>query len=460
MALTASLLVFPSALSGVHAPSGKSSRSEGNRSGPLTAEELKLAQVAWKYFVNNTQSATGLANAVDKYPSTTMWDTASYIGGMVSAYELGVITKNEFDKRMTSLLATLNRIVFFQNELPNKAYNTLTGEKVDYANKAGEIGYSALDLGRLLIWLKIVKERFPNHSNAVDNFVLRWKFCNVVDDRGTLYGAALSKSQPVYVQEGRLGYEEYGAKGFQLWGFNTDLASRSEPYVVVPMLGIDVPYDKRDPRELGAHNYVVSESYVLDGIELGWDLVSDRADGPHAHSDAKVADFAQRIYHVQKNRYNATGIVTARSEHQLAGAPYFVYDTIYSDGFPWNTITDDGKYVPASAAIALKAAFGLWTLWDDDYTDLLFETVSEQYDPDRGFYEGIFENGSGVINTFTANNNGIILETLLFKAKGKLLHFSARPNMWDVALRNEFDGTDKCRPNRRGDCHCTKQASN
>ena len=50
-----------------------------------------MAQVAWKYFENNTQPETGLANAVDKYPSTTMWDTASYLGALVSAYELGII---------------------------------------------------------------------------------------------------------------------------------------------------------------------------------------------------------------------------------------------------------------------------------------------------------------------------------------------------------------------------------
>ena len=35
-----------------------------------------MARRAWKYNKSNTQ-ATGLANAVNAYPSTTMWDTAS-----------------------------------------------------------------------------------------------------------------------------------------------------------------------------------------------------------------------------------------------------------------------------------------------------------------------------------------------------------------------------------------------
>jgi hypothetical protein len=434
----------------------KSEPALSNRISPLTAEEQKLATIAWKYFENNTQPETGLVNAVDKYPSTTMWDAASYLGGLVSAVELGIISKNEFDRRMTSLLKTLNSLEFFRDELPNKVYNTKTGQKVDYTNKPGEIGYSALDLGRFLIWLKIIKERYPSHSNGIDNFVMRWKFCNVVDSCGTLYGAVLLKGQPQYLQEGRLGYEEYSAKGFQLWGFRTDLASRPEPYSVVPILGVDVPYDTRDPREFGAHNYVVSESYILDGIEFDWDLTSDRDADPHPHSDGLTAEFARRIYQVQKNRYNASGKLTARSEHQLATAPYFVYDTIYSDGYPWNTITDEGKFAPTHAAVSLKAAIGMWVLWKDDYTDVLFEAISNLYDPDRGFYEGLYENGNGFINTFTANTNGIILEELLFKAQGKLLRFGNRPNVWDAAMRDEFQGRAQCMPQHRAACSTAK----
>jgi hypothetical protein len=89
----------------------------------------------------------GLVNAVNKYPSTTMWDSASYLAAMTAARELGIIDKAEFDRRMLKFLATLNTLVLFRNELPNKAYNTISGQKVDYTNKPGEIGFSALDIG-------------------------------------------------------------------------------------------------------------------------------------------------------------------------------------------------------------------------------------------------------------------------------------------------------------------------
>src|SRR5215831_18004174 len=101
------------------------------RSGPLSEREMALARVAWKYFENNYQPETGLVNAVHDYPSTTMWDTASSMGGLMAAYELGLITQNEFDRRMVTLLGTLNKLPFFRDELPNKVYHTKTAEKMN-----------------------------------------------------------------------------------------------------------------------------------------------------------------------------------------------------------------------------------------------------------------------------------------------------------------------------------------
>jgi hypothetical protein len=145
-----------------------------------------------------------------------------------------------------------------------------------------------------------------------------------------------------------------------------------------------------------------------------------------------MAGFAQRVYQAQENRFRATGILTARSEHQLDVDPYFVYDTVFTDGFPWNTITDDGKYVPQFAAVSLKAALGMWVLWKSDYTDRLFEAIAGQSDPARGFHEALLESGKGPIRAFTANNNGIMLEALLYKAQGKLLRWGPpRESLWE-----------------------------
>ncbi len=144
------------------------------RRGPLTPEEREMARIAWRYFENNYQPVTGFVNAVQDYPSTTMWDTGSYLAALVSAERFGLIDRAEFDRRLTTLLATLERLSFFRDELPNKVYHTQTAEKVNYGNEPGEIGFSALDLGRMLTWLDLVRQRYPAYAPAIDRFVLRW----------------------------------------------------------------------------------------------------------------------------------------------------------------------------------------------------------------------------------------------------------------------------------------------
>ncbi|MGB1235756.1 MAG: DUF3131 domain-containing protein [Planktomarina sp.] len=410
------------------------------RRGFLTDREMTAARMAWKYFENFTQADTGLANSVGNYPSTTLWDTASYIAGATAAYELCIIEKPEFDRRMMQLLTTVKELELFRGEMPNKVYNTQTGAKVDYGNKPGEIGFSALDIGRYLVWMRILKNRYPYLANTIDSTLLKWDYSNAVDSEGALWGAYLDKEtgETVYAQEGRLGYEEYAAKGYALWGFQPRLAHRAEPFLTASIFGVQVPYDGRDPRVFHSQNYVVTESYLQDGLELGFDLPHDDSSPEWLSTDGWRAEFADRIYQVQENRWAQTGFMTARSEHNVKGAPYFTYDTIFSDGYPWNTVTPRGDYVPDHAAVASKAALGLWALWDTPYTDALYDATIELYDPEKGMYEGLYERGQGRVEIFTANNNGIILTSLLHKVQGPILTpYKGRTEVWYSAYRDQ-----------------------
>ena len=420
------------------------------RNGPLTPREMDMARTAWSYFETSFQPETGLVNAVGSFPSTTLWDTASYISAMVAAYELCVIDKREFDSRATQLINTLRNLPLYRGEAPNKVYNTATGQMVDYANEPGEIGMSANDIGRLLVWLQILKERHPHLANGVDNVPMRWNFCNLVNDDGRMFGSfTQSDGETRYVQEGRLGYEEYAAKGFALWGFDVERAMSPEPLDYALIYDIRVPYDGRDPRVFKNQNYVLTEGYILEGLELGWDLPSDHSNDGMVASDGWRAEFANRIYLVQQRRFEQTGIVTARSEHQVDGRPYFVYDSIFADGYAWNTLDPTGEYQPDRAAVSAKAALGLWALWDTDYTDLLFETVADLSEPDHGFFEGLYENGNGYIPLQTANNNGIILAALLYKVQGPILqHRNTNTQVWDTAFQGTDIRANKCHPNR------------
>ena len=111
--------------------------------------------------------------------------------------------------------------------------------------------------------------------------------------------------------------------------------------------------------------------------------------------------------------------------------------------------------MPDTAAISLKAALGMWSLWQSPYTDRLLDVIENASEKDKGFYEGLYENGAGPIREFTANNNGIMLEALLFKKQGRLLKFNTpdpssakyAPALWDKTLVNVFD--DKNTPFNR-----------
>lgn len=430
---------------GLEVPSGYTNRNEyvrkfRPRRGFLNERELRAARVAWHYFEKFTQDSTGLANSVGNYPSTTLWDTASYIAGAVAAYELCIIEKPEFDRRMTLLLTTIKGLELFRNEMPNKVYHTKTGQKVDYTNKPGEIGFSALDIGRFMVWLRILKNRYPYMGNTVDSVLLKWDFSNTISQEGLLFGAYVDKEtgETIYAQEGRLGYEEYAAKGFALWGFRPIMAHRAEPFLTASIFGIQVPYDGRDPRVFHSQNYVVTESYLQDGLELGFDMPHDDSSPSWLHSDGWRAEFADRIYMVQENRWRRTGFMTARSEHNVKGPPYFTYDTIFSDGYPWNTVTPRGDYTPDHAAVAAKAALGLWALWNTEYTDVLYEAIIELYDPENGMFEGLYERGQGRVEIYTANNNGIILTSLLHKVQGKILTpYTGETEVWYTAFRDQ-----------------------
>ena len=59
------------------------------------------------------------------------------------------------------MLDTLGRIPLFRETCPNKAYNTVSAQPVTYTNQPGEIGCSALDVGRAMYWMRVIQQRHP-----------------------------------------------------------------------------------------------------------------------------------------------------------------------------------------------------------------------------------------------------------------------------------------------------------
>lgn len=381
--------------------------------GTLSQEELNYAKIAWKYFENNYQESTGLVNSVDYFPATTFWDLGSYLMGLTSAYEIGVIDSLEFDRRISKCLLTLGTIRLYEGKMPNKVYNTQNLQMVDYQNIAVDrgIGWSAMDLGRFFGFVNKVIQDYPQYQPLVKKAVSRWKMENMVEN-GVTYGVMFTKedSLPRKLQEGKLGYEQYSAKGLALAGLDVSEALSYTSFLkFVNVIGIPIAVDKREVKGYTAYNFVTSEPYLLDGLEYGWDVNS--------------RELAYRLFEAQKKRYEQTNIITCVSEDHLDTAPSFVYNSVYADGISWTCLAEDGSDASAYKTISTKAAFAWHVLYDDPYAKLMFEAVKDLYDPQRGWFAGKYESNGQPNKAISANTNGVILEALNYKMNGKLIRF-------------------------------------
>ncbi len=384
------------------------SKACGQFATPLTPKEQEYAAAAWQYFVNNRQPKTGFTNSAHQFPSGTLWDQGNYLMALNAARWFGLIDQDEFDLQLNQFLTSLGEIPLVVGALPNKVYNSATGEMVDYANKPTKtgLGWSALDIGRLLVAFHIIRTCHPQYDNWISGIVAGWQVPRSIKEK-QLYGAVVKTDGSLLpVQEGRLGYEEYAARGYGLWDFDAPKALDTEPMELVEVAGVEIPVDKRDFEETDANNYVVSESYILEAIEFGW--------------DKELSEYAEVVLKAQENRYKDTGYLTAVSEDNIDQAPHFLYSTLYANGTPWAVITEKNESYPELRTLSTKAAFGWYYLFPKKlYTLKLINAVKELQDPNGGgFYAGIYEETGDINSILTGNTNGLILEILYYKALG------------------------------------------
>jgi hypothetical protein len=415
------------------------------RAGALTPQEREWATAAWRYFDVNRQPETGLVAAVVYTNTVTMWQIADYIAALIAARELRLIDATQFDERFRRITHFLNVMELYDGRLPNRTYHTASSKPLNAANAEGPQGWSAIDLGRLLLWLRIARDRYPQYAEYTDKAILRWNFCDVVDRDGVLHGGVHADGATKTFAEGRLGYEEYAAAGFRAWGFTTTRASALEPIETVRIYGIDLPVDGRDPRITGTPSPVVTLPWVLLGLELDWrdDM---HADTQTTGATRPLADIATSIYRIQEERFRREQVYTARTDHQIGRAPWFIFDSIHANGFPFNTTGADGAHQPQSSLVSTRAAFGLWALWNTDYTTQLMTVVEPLHNKERGWFEGRLEQTGGAEELLTSTTNAVVLEALLYKVQGPLFESKPRPGYFDLVIKNEFARPPHCLP--------------
>lgn len=414
------------------------------RLGPLEPQEKEWARIAWRYFENNSTEQTGLVNSVDKYPVLNAWQLGDILIALTAAEQLELISKVTFDQRLAKILATLDNMPLTRGKVPNKTFSVKSGNMVDYASKPAETGWSAIDIGRLLLSLKIVGQFYPEYREYLDKMVLRWNYCSLLDNDGQLLSAYNKQAGFPPVPEGRLGYSEYSASGFTLWGFLPG-KSTIPPYETTLIYNIPIDFDARDPRTNQQNNPVLSMPYLLSGIEFNW-----KAPGNSKEYQQFQQQRGQRIYQVQEARWKIDKIYTARTDHLSSPPPNLLYDSIFANGYPWNSIGDDNKEYPEKALVATKAVFGMWVLWNTEYTDQLMKITRSMYDAKRGWYEGRYEKSGAYDRTITLSTNALVLEALLYKHNfGSLFRTHDQSSYYYIKLQDVFSLPNQCTPPER-----------
>lgn len=377
--------------------------SPGPSASPSSPLDEEIARAAWRYFAANQQANTGMFNSVHTYPYTTLWDLGSSLAGLVAAEQLGLLDYGWFTKHLGRLLDTLAVLPLYNQELPNREYHTSTGKMVDLKNRLSNTGtgsgWSAVDIGRVLIWLKIIATWYPDFAKPVDQIVQRWNFTRLRQQQ-EMHGTWFDGQREIVWQEGRLGYEQYAATGYALWDIPLAKARDYDATRTVEILGVQLLYDTRNPA------FLTSEPFCLAQMELGG------IDDTFRHLTAA-------LYRVQKRRWEDVNVLTAVSEDALDREPWFAYNTIYMQGHPWQAVTHKGQPCPGCKTLSTKAALAWAAIFPEAYSQRLRDKVKDLVHPTYGYYAGVYDNGP-TNKALNINTNAIILETMLYvKRNGK-----------------------------------------
>lgn len=376
---------------------------------PLTTQEQQYAQTAWAYFAQNTDVQTGLVPSVRKFQSMTMWDQGGYLMAATSAYKLGIISRDEATGRMLRALNSVARLPLYQGQLPNKAYNITSLTMTDYANKPTPkgIGWSALDIMRFITGMLVVTEAFPELLPYAQSVIRKWDLTQLTE-AGRFRGLAVrGQSNGRYVQEGRIGYEQYAGRTGKKIGLPVDVAVQYEPILRWQgYYSLNLPGDVRTAETHGVSAVTTSEPFLLEALEMGW------------RDDAFWV--ASHVFDAQIFRYNQTGQITALSEDHIKGPPYFAYNAILVDHDPFKSVTARRLDVSDKRSVSTKASFGWWATMRHPYAVELLKTV-EHLQTDHGWYAGLFEADMSPNAILTLNTNAVVLEALHYKAFGPLL---------------------------------------
>ena len=362
---------------------------------------MTSARTAWNYVRRNYSPASGLVSSLDNWDYVTIWDIASALGAYHSALGLGLMTEADYRRRMDKALATLEAMPLYLDVAFNKTYSARNARMVDRAQAVSTTGYgwSVTDMGRFLVWMRIIADNDATARPAVERIVARLKLDRLVAD-GYLRGGNIdiNTKEHLEYQEGRIGYEQYAALGLAAWGVQApkalDFALNGEP---VDVLGFRILADRR------RDDMVTSEPFIMAGMELGW-------------TSPTWEEQARNVLAAQQERFKRTGLVTIVSEDAVPLPPaHFYYYGVLREGQQFVVQAPGGGVSNQYPRwVSTKAAFGWHALFPSDYTWKALQTVRPSGASGRGWTAGVFERSKRATPSFNLNTAALVLEAAYY----------------------------------------------
>ena len=384
---------------------------------PDAARFRAAAELAFRQFDRLWRDRTGLANATPDYDKLTSWDVGSVLAAVYSARILDLIDEEEYNRRIGITLRTINELPLYRGVAYHKLYSSSTGKMVSRGGGYTTRGYgwSATDLGRLLVWLHIIERNDPAHADLATSAAQRIAFDSIVAG-GYVYGEERrGNGSRRRFQEGRIGYEQYVAFGFDAWGADVaralDVRTNAVP---VDVAGVELMGDRR------GLDRIVSEPFVLMGLETGW--------------EPEMRKLALAVLQAQENHSATSGTVTIGSEDAIGIAPYyFYYFCVYCSGEAFVVESaNPGSALDVPRWLSTKMAFGWHALAPSDFTQSAVDLAASARGA-TGWSSGVFIESKSPTRTLDINTAAVILEAAAYiELRRPLIEWRAGPSQRPV----------------------------
>ncbi len=373
---------------------------------PSPTEEAR-ARAAWAYFRASRSGQTGMVEAISGAGFTTPSAIGDQIAATIAADRLRIIDRREFDDTISATLSFLAAMPLSNGEMPARFYNTRNGGLMDPPTAGSDPGWSAVETGRLLVWLRILAQRYPVYEPFVIKAVARWQTCRAIDEAGQLRRALPGAQGFTNSADVGTGYAAYAAQGFRAWGETVSVPPAEAGGATVSVEGDEFALSGPEPLH--------SVPLGLLAIEFGWKT-------PQGASLGRERALEQQLWKTQTARWERTGIATARGDFRRTVAPYALTGAVLAAGYPWSTADQSGKAYPELALVSTRAATLLAALHGGEHAKRLTKTVETLYDPGAGWYEGRYEAVGAYEWTRTSATNAAMLEAMLYSHVGPLFN--------------------------------------